>query len=71
MYTKQDLKVVFEYNEKSNMFRITDAKRVQWYLRRMDKEYLNANLSAGLVYAEDFAALKKQVRKELVEQGKL
>jgi hypothetical protein len=71
VYTTQDLKVVFDYNTKAKIFRVTDEKRVQWNLRNMDKDYLNTNLSAGLVHAEDFAALKKQVRKELVSQGQL
>ena len=71
MYTTQDLKVVFDYNTKAKIFRVIDAKRVQWNLRNMDKDYLNTNLSVSLVYAEDFAALKKQVRKELASQGQL
>ena len=71
MYTAQDLKIVFDYNKKANIFRVTDTKRVQWDLRNMDKDFLNANLSCGLVYAEDLAELKKQVRKELVAQGQL
>ena len=71
MYTAQDLKIVFDYNKKANIFRVTDTKRVQWDLRNMDKDFLNANLSCGLVCAEDLAELKKQVRKELVAQGQL
>ena len=66
MYTAQQIAAVINYNKSNNIFRIAN-KRVLWDLRNMDV----ANLQqAGVVlqYAEDFAALKKQVRNELVAQ---
>ena len=65
-YTKQDLETVIEYNKTANIFRITETKRVQWDLRNMHRVFLDQNLSKGLKTADDFAELKKLVRKELI-----
>jgi len=43
--------------------------RVQWYLRNMHKQFLNEKLSKPVVYAEDLAVLKRQVRQLLTAQG--
>jgi hypothetical protein len=69
MFTANDIKTVFAYNANANIFRVTPAKRVSWDLRNMDVTNLNAVLSSPLVYAEDFAQLKKQVRAQLKLQG--
>lgn len=69
MFTANDIKAVFAYNNRANIFRVTPAKRVQWDLRNMDVTNLNAVLSTPLNYAEDIAQLKKQVRNELKLQG--
>ena len=67
MYTAQQIAAVINYNKNNNIFRITTKKRVVWDLRNIDV----ANLQqAGVVlkYAEDFAALKRAVRNELIAQ---
>jgi hypothetical protein len=65
-YTKQDVEIVIEYNKTANIFRITETKRVQWDLRNMHRVFLDQKLSKGLKSADDFAELKKLVRKELI-----
>lgn len=69
MFTANDIKTVFAYNANANIFRVTPAKRVSWRLLNIDVATLNKQLSKPLVYAEDFAALKKQVRAQLKLQG--
>ena len=71
MFTKNDVALVLAYNVKAKMFYVSSAKRVQWSMLNKDKTYLQSVLSKELVYAEDFALLKKQVRAELVAQGQL
>jgi hypothetical protein len=65
-YTADDIATVVQYNASAKIFRITDSGRVQWDLRNQDVQYLNSALSKRIDTAEDFAALKKQVRKQIV-----
>lgn len=69
MFTANDIKTVFAYNANANIFRVTSAKRVSWRLLNIDVATLNKQLSKPLVYAEDFAQLKKQVRAQLKLEG--
>ncbi len=69
MYTANDISKVIKYNESAHIFRVTPAKRVTWDLRNIDVAVLNEQLSSPLVYAEDIAQLKKQVRAQLKLQG--
>ena len=70
MYTAQQIAAVVAYNTKANIFRISKTKRVLWDLRNMVVANLQ-QLGVVLKYAEDFAALKKQVRKQLVAEKQL
>lgn len=70
MYTAQQINTVLQYNKTANIFRITPAKRVVWDLRNMDVANLRQK-GVVIVYAEEFAQLKKQVRAELVAQKQL
>lgn len=67
MYTAQQIATVINYNKNNNIFRITTKKRVVWDLRNIDVANLQ-QVGVVIKYAEDFAALKKQVRAELVAQ---
>jgi hypothetical protein len=69
MFTVDDIKTVFEYNKRSEIFRVTDTKRVVWSVNNGNKQYLNDTLSRPVKTAEDFAQLKKQVKNELKSQG--
>ena len=69
MFTTDDIKEVFNYNQRSLIFRVTDSKRVVWTVNNGDKQYLNQTLSQPVQTAEDFAQLKKQVKNELKAQG--
>ena len=69
MYTANDISTVIAYNKTGNIFRVTPTGRITWDLRNIDVTNLNAQLSKPLVYAEDFAQLKKQVRVELTAQA--
>ena len=69
MFTANDISKVFKYNESCNIFRVTPAKRVSWDLRNIDVAVLNEQLSKQIVFADDFAQLKKQVRAQLKLQG--
>lgn len=68
MYTPADIAAVIAYNAAANIFNITDNKRVVWHINNGNKQHLQTILSKRLVYAEDFAALKKQVRVALKQQ---
>ena len=70
MYTQNDLAIVQAYNAQSRipMYQVSTG-RVQWYLRNMHKQFLNEKLSKPVVYAQDLAVLKRQVRQLLTEQG--
>ena len=68
MYTEQQVQAVIAYNAKHNIFRRTAAGRIVWDLRNMDVANLR-QLGVELVYAEDFAALKQQVKKTLQAVG--
>lgn len=71
MFTIDDIKAVFEYNKRSEIFRVTDTKRVVWSVNNGNKQYLNDTLSRPLQTAEDFAQLKKQVKNELKSLGRI
>jgi hypothetical protein len=68
MYTQNDLAIVQAYNAQSPMYQVSKG-RVQWYLRNMHKQFLNEKLSKPVVYAQDLAVLKRQVRQLLTAQG--
>lgn len=69
-YTQQQIATVIAYNAKHKIFRISNNKRVLWDLCNGDVVNLK---QAGIIitYAEDFAQLKKQVRKQLVADKQL
>ena len=69
MFTPNDIKEVFNYNQRSQIFRVTDSGRVVWSVNNGDKQHLNNTLSHPVQTAEDFAQLKKQVKNELKSQG--
>jgi hypothetical protein len=69
MFTASDIDTVFAYNSTAGIFRVTETKRVLWDVRNMHKQHLNTVLSRPVVYAEDFAQLKKQVRNVLKQRG--
>jgi len=68
MYTLQQVQAVIAYNAKNNIFRRTPAGRIVWDLRNMDVDNLR-KLGVDIVYAEDYAALKQQVKKTLQAVG--
>ena len=70
MYTAQQIAAVINYNAAANIFRISNTKRVLWDVRNKDVANLQ-QLGVVLKYAEDFAALKRAVRSELVAQKQL
>jgi len=70
MFTQNDIKFVIDYNKKEKFFKVLDNKRVLWNdFLNMHMQFLNKHLSTQIVYAEDLAVLKKQVRKHLLAEG--
>jgi len=65
MYTAQQIDAVINYNASADIFYITENKRVIWDMRNGDVEKLK-QAGVAINYAEEFAKLKKQVRKKLV-----
>lgn len=67
MFTQADVNAVIAYNNsiKAKIYTVVNNK-VRWDLRNADVAHLNNILSTKLVYAEDVAKLKKQVRATLL-----
>ena len=64
-FTAADIAAVIEHNKTAGMFYTTSSGRTQWYLRNMHVTQLNQMLSRPLQTADDFAQLKRQVRKQI------
>ncbi len=68
-YTKQQIEAVIAYNATNNIFKVTN-KRVTWDVRRIDVTNLQ-QVGVAIITTDDFAMLKKQVRKQLVASNAL
>lgn len=64
MYTAQQIDTVIAYNNKSKIFYTTPKGTIRWDMRNGDVAELAA-LGVPITYAEEFAQLKKQVKKVL------
>lgn len=67
MYSSQQIRTVIAYNNKGNIFSISEKGRVIWDVRRKDVTALQ-ELGVAIPSLQAFDKLKKQVRAVLTAQ---